>query len=304
MPHKVVIVADPGIDGAFAIALALNDPNIECLGLAATAGNVPHEQVTRNIQILVDQFDPPRRPRIGSSPSVEYSTDGLVLHGPGGLGGLNPPCAELHHTLSSDKLLLELIRNHPKELTIINLGPLTVLARALDREPDLAGQVRRIVCIGGSIHEPGNATAASEFHFFCDPHSARKVMHCGAPITLIPLDAARKIVLAPTDLSKLLEPETPCRSFLRQLVAYGFRSTEGLYGIEGFHLKDVAGIVAVALPNALTTKPTVVDVETRGELTRGMTVIDNRWGCTAKPNVEMVASVDVAAIRGYLFENL
>src|SRR5271155_610152 len=105
MAHKVVVIADPGVDGAFAVALALFDPNVEVLGLAATAGNVTAEQATRNVQTLVEQLDPPRWPRLGAALPVEYDMDGTRLHGPNGLGGVSFPCAELHHLHPSDKLI-------------------------------------------------------------------------------------------------------------------------------------------------------------------------------------------------------
>ena len=110
MARKVVLLADPGIDGAFAIALALHDPDIDVLGLAATAGNVSADTATRNVHILVEQFDPPRWPRLGAALPVEYETSGSRLHGPGGLGGLQFPCAELHHVHPSDKLISDLAR--------------------------------------------------------------------------------------------------------------------------------------------------------------------------------------------------
>jgi inosine-uridine nucleoside N-ribohydrolase len=300
MARKIIILADPGIDGAFAIALALHDPEIECLGIAAMAGNVSAEQATRNVQILVEQFDPPRRPRFGAALPVEYEVDGARLHGASGLGGLNLPCAQLHHLHPSDKLLLDLVRQHPKETTIVNLGPLTVLASALDRDSELPSLVDRFVCVGGAWREPGNASAAAEFHFYCDPAAAQKVLHCGATITLLPLDVTRKLLFSPTDLLQLPGPESgPC-NFLRQLVPHAIGATASLYGIEGFHLKDVLGIVAVTHPEALTLRPTVVDVETRGELTRGMSVMDVRWGGSAKPNVDLTVNVDVQAVRDYM----
>src|SRR5260370_19459541 len=135
MGRKVIVLSDPGIDGAFDIALALHDRNLACLGLAATAGNVTAEQANRNMQILVDLFDPPRRPRFGAALSFEYDVDGLELHGPGGLGGTDFPCAELHHTHASDKLIVDLVRQYPKEETIVVLGPLTVLDPALHTYP-------------------------------------------------------------------------------------------------------------------------------------------------------------------------
>src|SRR5947209_13096950 len=137
MVRKIVLVADPGIDAAFAIALALHDPEINVLGLAATAGNVNAEQATKNVQILIEQIDPPRWPRLGAALPVEYDIDGTRLHGPGGLGGASFPCAQLHHQHSSDKLVVDLVRQHPGEVTVVNLGPLTVLARAFDRDPEL-----------------------------------------------------------------------------------------------------------------------------------------------------------------------
>src|SRR5947208_7334539 len=124
--------------------------------------------------------------------------DGTRLHGPGGLGGVSFPCAQPHHKHPADKLLIDLVRQHPNELTVVCMSPLTALARALDRDPELPALVRRIVCLGGSLNEPGNAGPVSEFHFACDPVAAQQVLHCGAPITLVPLDAMRKTLFAPT----------------------------------------------------------------------------------------------------------
>jgi inosine-uridine nucleoside N-ribohydrolase len=116
MAHKVVFITDPGIDGAFAIALALNDEEFEVLGLAATGGNVPAEVATRNVHILIEHLDPARWPRLGAALPVEYDVDGINLHGANGLGGLAFPCAELHHPTPSDKLLVDLVRLYPKEI--------------------------------------------------------------------------------------------------------------------------------------------------------------------------------------------
>jgi inosine-uridine nucleoside N-ribohydrolase len=300
MPKKVILVNDPGIDGAFATALAFHDPELEVISLAATAGNIPHDQATRNVQILVEQIDPPRWPRLGAAPPVEYDIDGRKLHGPAGLGAETFPCAQLHHTLSSDKLICDELKLHPKEVTIVVMGPLTALARALDRDADLPRLVQRLVCVGGAWREPGNASASAEFHFFCDPEAARSVLKCGAPLTLIPLDVSRQILFSPSDLLELPAPDSPACRFLRRIVPYGIGATSNIYGIEGFHLKDVLGIVAVSLPEALTTRPAVVDVETRGELTRGMSVVDSRPEHKAEANVDMAVAVDVEAVRQYI----
>lgn len=304
MARKAILVADPGIDTAFAVALALNDPRLEVLGLAATAGNVEADQATQNVQVLLEQFDPPRWPRVGAALPVEYEVDGRKLHGPTGLGNLSFPSAQLHHPHPSDKLIVDLVRQYPKEITLVNLGPLTVLAQTLDRDPELPRLLDRLIIVGGSWHEPGNATAVAEFHFFCDPAAARKVLKCGAPMWLVPLDVMRKLLFSPTDLLVLPAPDSRTCQFLRSIVPFGIGATCSLYGIEGFHLKDVMGVVALSIPEAVTTKPMVVDVETRGELTRGMTVFDARRNRPTDPNVELVVNVEMERVRAYIQEVL
>jgi len=300
MADKVILVSDPGIDGAFAVALALHDPELDILGLAATAGNIPAEQATNNIHILIEQLDPPRWPRLGAALPVEYEMDGQRLHGPGGLGGISFPVAKLHHPHLGDKLLTDLVRQYPKEVTVICMGPLTTLARAMDRDPEWPAQVQRLVCLGGTMNEPGNAGPVTEFHFACDPVAACQVLRCGAPLTLIPLDVMGKVLFSPTEMLELTAHESRTCHFLHEIVPYGIGATSNLYGIEGFYLQDVLGIVAVALGGALSTQPVAVDVETRGELTRGMSVVDRRPGQPSKPNVDLAVGVDATAVRSYV----
>lgn len=300
MPQKVVIVCDPGIDGAFATALALHDPDLEVLGLAATAGNVSADQATRNVHIVVEQLDPPRWPRLGAAPPIEYDIDGSRLHGPEGLGNATFPCARLHHPHPSDKVVVDLVRQYPKEVTVVCLGPLTVLARAMDRDPELPGMIKRLICLGGAWHEPGNAGPVSEFHFYCDPLAARSVLRAGAMLTLIPLDLMRKVLFSPTDLLELPAPESRTTQFLRRIVPFGIAATSNLYGIEGFHLKDVLGVIAASRPDVVRTKPMTVDVESRGELTRGMLVVDQRPWRSGAANVHLATEVDGQAVREYI----
>ncbi len=304
MARKVIVVTDAGIDGAFAVALALFDPELDVIGLAASAGNVPAEQATRNVQILVEQLDPPRWPRLGAALPVEYDIDAQRLHGPGGLGGVEFPCAQLHHGHPADKLISDLVRQFPKEVAVLVLGPATVFARALDRDPELAALVERVILVGGSWHEPGDVSPVAEFHFFCDPPAARQVLRCGAPLTLLPLDVTRKVLFSPADLLQLAGLETRAARFLGQILPHGIAPTASLYGVEGMYLPDVLGPVALTHRGAVSTRAVAVDVETRGELTRGMSVLDVRWSTSARPNVEMAVGVDLQAVRQYVQRTL
>jgi inosine-uridine nucleoside N-ribohydrolase len=299
MARKVIIITDPGIDGAFAVALALHDPELDVLALAATPGNVAAEQATHNLHILIDHLDPAKWPRIGEAPAVQFDVNGAALHGPTGLGAVSFPCAPLHHLHPAEKVIVDELHLHKGEVTIVCLGPATVLARVLDREPELPRLVKQLVLMGGSWQEPGNAGPVSEFHFFCDPLSAHQVVHCGAVITLIPLDTMRKALFSPTELLGLPRGETRACQFLRKIVPFGINATAQMYGIEGFHLKDVLGVCYAAMPHAFKTKPMTVDVETRGEHTKGMSVFDLR-AQRAPPNVELALEVDLAAVRSYM----
>jgi inosine-uridine nucleoside N-ribohydrolase len=180
------------------------------------------------------------------------------------------------------------------------MGPLTTLARAMDRDPEWPALVHRLVCLGGTLSEPGNAGPVSEFHFACDPLAARQVLRCGAPLTLVPLDVMRKVLFSPSELLDVTSGDSRACRFLHDIVPFGIGATSNLFGIEGFYLKDVLGVVAVSLASALSTQPMAVDVETRGELTRGMSVVDRRRGQAPKPNVDMAVGVDGTALRAYV----
>jgi inosine-uridine nucleoside N-ribohydrolase len=304
MPRKVVFIADPGIDTAFAVALALNDPNLEVVGLLPTAGNVSADQATANVHTLIDVIDPPKWPRLAAALPARYELDGLALHGPGGLGGVSFPSATRHTLHLADKVLCELAHEFPRQVTVINLGPMTTLATALDRDPGLPALLDQTVLIGGCWREGGNAGPVSEFHIALDPDAAKRVLHAELHPLLIPLDVTRKLVFSPTDLLELPNPDSRTCQFLRKIVPFGIRASSNLYGIEGFHLKDVLGSAAVAIPAAVSSEPQFADVETRGELTRGMTVIDSRPTPGGSPNCRVATGVAVKEVREYILRTL
>lgn len=304
MPRKVIIVADPGIDTAFAVALALNDRNLEVVGLLPTAGNVSAEQATANVHTLIDVIDPPKWPKLAAALPARYDTDGVALHGPGGLGGVTFPCATRHTLHPADKILCELAHEFPRQVTLVNLGPLTTLATALDRDPTLPAVLDQTVIVGGCWKEPGNAGPVAEFHIHLDPEAAKRVFAAELNPLLIPLDTTRKLIFSPTDLLELPNPDSRTCQFLRQIVPFGIRASSNLYGIEGFHLKDVLGTAAVAVAGCVSSEPHFVGVETHGDLTRGMVVIDARPAPIAGPNARVATGVAVTEVRAYIERTL
>src|SRR5262245_3514874 len=208
MSRKTLILTDPGIDTTFALGLALADPDVEVLGLAATGGNVPPERATATLHALIELLDPPRWPRFGAALPVSYDRDATDVHGPDGVAGLNLPDVRPHHPAPADRVICEVAREYPGDVTLLVLGPTTALARALDRDAELARHLARVVLLGGAWHEPGDVTPAAEFHFYCDPEAVRQVLHCGAPVTVVPLDVSRKLTFSPGELRLLPDGET------------------------------------------------------------------------------------------------
>ena len=300
MPRKVILIADPGIDTAFAIALALHDPSLDVVGLIPCAGNVSAEQASANVLVLIDQLEPQKWPRTATALPMKYERDGTALHGPGGLGGVQFPVTTKHQHPTADKAIIDLVRQDPREVSVICLGPATTLAQAFIRDPELPRLIDRVVIVGGTHREPGNAAPMAEFHFWLDPDSARRVLRSAADPILIPLDVTRKLVLSPTELLELPNPNSRTCQFLRKVVPHGIRASSHLYGIEGFHLKDVLGIAALALPGSISTQPKVVDVETKGELTSGMIIVDERKGSSAMPNCSFGMGAAIGEIRQWI----
>jgi inosine-uridine nucleoside N-ribohydrolase len=299
MAKKTILVGDPGIDTAFAFALALLHTELHVEAIAASAGNVTALQASENVQNLVEHFDPPRLPRIGSALPVDFEPFGKPTCGPNGLGGLVLAPATKMHGHPADKVIVEEVKKHHHQATVTVLGPCTMLARALERDPELPLHLKGIVLVGGTWHEPGDAGVVSEYHFACDPAAARRVLKSSVPTTLIPLDTSRRFSFSPAELDELLAGDCPANNLLRRMAAVGVRTFAEHFGIEGMVLPDLAGVCWMLWPQYFTTRPMAVDIETQGELTRGMCVIETRPGKMA-PNVDMVVDADLVSLKAEL----
>ena len=190
MVRKVIIDGDPGIDDAVALTLALFDPRLEVVAVTAVEGNVSAKQASCNVEAIIDQLDPPRLPRVGTASPVDDApaVDGGALHGADGLGNAHFPSVQLHHQHPSDKLICDEVHAAPDEVTILCLGPLTNVAGAMKRDPELCSLVSRIIITGGSVGVGGNVTPAAELNIYYDPVSARTVFRSPTTKTLVPLD--------------------------------------------------------------------------------------------------------------------
>ncbi len=306
MARKVILDVDPGIDDAMALCLALSNPDIDVVAVTAVGGNVSPAQATRNVQAIIEQLDPPRWPRLGaaSDPDNRLAVDRRNLYGSDGLGGTSFVVAERQHLLPSEKVICDHVRDAPHEVTIVALGPLTNIARAFIRDPDLATLVGRIVIMGGTVAGPGNITPAAEFNMYADPAAARAVFRSPSTKTLVPLDVTNRLELSYDLFHRLPDEETRVGRLLRQILPPVFRGYRQQFGLEGIHVHDTVTLMAAICPSLFTTKSMPGDVETQGELTTGATVFDRRRVPAWRHNMEVATDMDKEAVIDAILRGL
>jgi inosine-uridine nucleoside N-ribohydrolase len=296
-PRKVIIDCDPGIDDAAALALALFDPRLEVVAVTAVGGSVSPEQATANVQSVVSFLDPPRLPRLGMAPGdTGVSAAPQALHGPDGLGGAELPRVQLHGGHASEKVLWECIKAHPREITILALGPLTNVARVFQRDPSLVELVAGLIISGGTAHAAGNASAVADFNFHADPAAARLVIREPVAKTLVPLETTAQVVLGFEFLEQLPREFSRAGQLLRRMLPHAFRAHRQLLGSEGIWLHDVVSLVALTNPGLFERASVSADVETAGDLTAGMLVVDRRQTTLSRPTCDLLVGCDAAAV--------
>ncbi|MFM7206438.1 MAG: nucleoside hydrolase [Planctomycetaceae bacterium] len=295
-PRKVIIDCDPGIDDAAALAMALFDPRLEVVAVTAVGGGVPPDVATANVQSVVALLDPPRLPRLGAAADQVPATPPHALHGADGLGGADLPRVQLHGGHQAEKVIWESIRAHPREVTIVCLGPLTNVARVFKRDPSVVELVAGLVVSGGTVHASGNASAVADANFYADPQAARHVIREPVAKTLVPLETSSQVLLGFEILEQLPREFTRAGRLLRRMLPHAFRAHRQILGSEGIWLHDAVSLVAVTNPGLFERTSVVADVETTGELTAGMLVVDRRQTRQERPNCELLVGCDAAAV--------
>jgi purine nucleosidase len=306
MLKKVILDVDPGIDDALALCMAMFDPRLEVVAITAVGGNVSPQLATRNVQAIVEQLDPPRLPRLGaaSAPDHGLPVDSRHQLGVDGLGDAGLEVAELRTPHPSEKIICDEVRAAPESVTVVALGPLTNIARAFQRDPELPSLVGRIVMMGGAVAGPGNITPAAEFNIYCDPESARAVFRSRTTKTLIPLDVSNRLVLGFEFLAQMPDETTRVGKLVRKILPPAFRAYRQEQALEGIHLHDSITLVAVTNPELFVTQEMAGDVEVRGELTAGATVFDRRRVPAWRHNMEVAVDMDVHKVAQQIIRNL
>ncbi len=307
--RKIIIDTDPGQDDAVAILLALASPDeIEVLGITAVAGNVPLALTARNARIVCELAG---RSDIAvyagcAAPLARPLVTAEHVHGKTGLDGpdLPDPTMALRDGHAVDFLIQTLREHEPGSVTLCPLGPLTNIASAFQKAPDIVDRVQQIVLMGGAYFAVGNITPTAEFNIYVDPEAADIVMKSGADIVLVPLDVTHRALVTKPRNDAFRAIATPVGVAVARMTDFFERFDREKYASPGAPLHDPCVIAWLIRPDLFTGRHVNVEIETTSDLTLGMTVAD-WWGVTDRaPNATFLGGVDADGFFALLTERL
>ncbi len=300
-PFRVIIDTDPGVDDALALLLAMRSPELKIEGITPVAGNVPLELTLPNALRMVEVAGRTDIPvAVGAKgPLMRRLVTAAYAHGENGLGGAVFPVPTIKPIAEpAAEFIRQIVRTYPGEVTLLPIGPLTNIATALNLDAELAGMVRGIVMMGGSL-SGGNITPAAEFNVYVDPEAARIVFQSGIPITMVGLDATRKTSLTEEHVRRLEASQNPVSQAAAKIGRNSITHNREQGFLVGPNMHDSLAVAGFLDPSLLTLKEYYVDVETTGELTAGETVgySPHAGDLKKRPETERQANVNLA-IRG------
>ena len=336
MPRRIIIDTDPGVDDALALLLALRSPELLVEAITVVSGNVHLDLCVENTFRILDAAGISQRPPVArgcARPLERDPVEAAHVHGDDGLGQITKiresdgrllypaPVIEVvdRHAV---EMIIDLIGDHPGQISIVALGPLTNIATAIRKDAAAMRQVQELIVMGGSFSGQGNVTPVAEFNFYADPEAARVVLQSGINLTVVSLDVTHRTILPRKALRREALPQkdlpqkelpqkelpgkefakrTPTEAgaysrFLRDLTAKWFDFAEGR-GLDGAYLHDPLAMGVAIDPSFVRTETFLADVETTGELTQGMVVTDRRGVAGVETGSPIRGCVEVDAER-------
>ncbi|MBZ5663653.1 MAG: nucleoside hydrolase [Acidobacteriia bacterium] len=273
-PFRVIIDTDPGVDDALALLLAMRSPELKIEAITPVAGNVPLGLTLPNALRLVEIAGRTDIPVAAGArtPLVRRLVTATYAHGENGLGGaVFPEPTTKPVATPAAEMICQIVRKYPGEVTLITIGPLTNVATAINSDPELAGIVRGLVMMGGSL-SGGNITPAAEFNVYVDPEAARIVFQSGIPITMVGLDVTRKTSLTDDHVRTLEAAQNPVSQAAAKIGRNAINHNREHGYLVGPNMHDSLAVAGFLDPSILKLQDYYVDVETTGELTAGETL--------------------------------
>src|ERR1700693_1494207 len=276
--RKIIFDTDPGTDDALALMLALNSPELDVRAITVVPGNVTAAMGLENALRMVALANLCDMPVAAGAqhPLFQKLITAEFWHGKNGLGNVElPPSKCKVDARFGPDLIIEMVHAAPHEITLVPVGPLTNIALAVEKDPSIVPLVKEVILMGGSI-KGGNVNAAAEANIYNDPEAAQIVFQAGWPLTMVGLDVGDKTLFGRKHLEQLARTHGPVNDFIYSVAKFLVDLSEK-YGSDGTPMYDPLAVGA-AIDSTLVKAPAMhVDVETRGEFTRGETVA-NRNG--------------------------
>jgi purine nucleosidase len=284
------------------------DEELEVIGIVAVAGNLPLGLTERNARRVCELAGRPGIPVFAgcARPVLRPLATAERVHGEPSRDRLllPEPTMSLQAQHGVDFLIEALRSAETKTITVCALGPLTNIAMALVKAPEVAGKIHELVVMGGAGFELGNVTPAAEFNIHVDPHAAAIVIDSGIPITMIPLDVTHQVLSTPPRIEALRALGNRCGTAVAALLDSFEINRRAKFGSRGMALHDPSVIAYLLRPTLYDGREVNVAIETQSPLTMGMTVVD-WWGVTGrKANVRFMNSVDANGFYDLLTEKL
>lgn len=291
--RKIIIDCDPGIDDALAIFMALASEKLQVLGITTVAGNVGIDSVTGNALSLVSMagFQIPVCRGAAGPFLVKRETGGARVHGENGVGDVPLPQPSFDvDSRSAAEFINEMAGIYEGELELVVIGPLTNIAAALGRYPDLSKKIKGLIMMGGAAGF-GNVTPAAEFNIYADPHAAAAVFQSGIPIDMYGLDVTNRALITDDEIAALRATGKAipviCCDMMKTYADF-YQSV----GFSGLALHDPFALACAVDESLVEFKSCHVEIETQGTLTRGKTVVDILGVTGKKPNARVALELD------------
>ncbi len=305
MPIKLILDCDPGIDDAVAIALALASPELDVRGITVCHGNVPLARTMANALAMLTLLGKDVDVYAGASgPLMRSEISAGDVHGESGLGGIAmPPPRRAIASRRATDFIIDEVRAHPGEITLVAVGPLTNLALAMRLAPDIIPLLPRIVIMGGAAGA-GNRTASAEFNIYADPHAAKIVFDCGRPFTMFGLDVTHKAIASPSRVAALRALGAPVGETIAAMLEVYRLPYQQRYGWDGAAVHDMCAIAYLIDPSLFATQAMGVCVDVNEGPSFGRTVCDPRRRDPTWSLVDVAMDVDAEKLFALLAERI
>ncbi|WP_278814427.1 nucleoside hydrolase [Bifidobacterium pullorum] len=297
---KLILDLDTGVDDALAIAYALGSPEVELIGITGTYGNVLLEQGVRNALAITDLLGHPEVkvykgiPHSSTTDGFEVLEISKFIHGQNGIGDVDiPDSAREAETEPAVDFIIDAVKTYGKDLVYVPTGPMTNIAAAIRKAPEIKDEIGKIVLMGGALTVCGNVNACVEANISQDPDAADYLFRSGAPATMIGLDVTLQTLLTYKETQQWRDLGTKAGAFLADMTDFYIKAYETTSPhLGGCGLHDPLAVGVAVDPTLVTTLPINMQVDVEGP-TRGRTIGDNTRLNDPVKTMQAAVGVDV-----------